>query len=159
ACQIASRTGRIAAIAILACAPMVAGFERGLGIHAVCFADSPMKALAARISKESQTGDILVIYPEFYATSFNWYYRVQLPVVCFPSLDRVELLDWNGLQSRLTDPTLPERAVEFVREKLRPGGRIWVIYNPSYKGARARMNYGDAFEHFLWKLDFAIPNR
>src|SRR5262249_40421485 len=83
ASQIASRTGRIAAIAILACAPMVAGFERGLGIHAVCFADSPMKALAARISKESQTGDILVIYPEFYATSFNWYYRGQLPVVCF----------------------------------------------------------------------------
>lgn len=157
ATRIPLTAGRVGLVALLAFSPMVSGLRRGLTLPSAVFAHSPLKAIAARISGEAKPGDVIVVYPEIYATTFNWYYRGDLPEVCYPALGRVELLDWHSYRSRLSDADAPKRAVAYVREHLEPGGRVWVIYNPNYEGKMAQLDYGDSFKRFVYELDRALP--
>ena len=157
ATRIPLTAARVGLVALLAFSPLVSGLRRGLTLPSAVFAHSPLKALAARVSAEAKPGDVIVVYPEIYATTFNWYYRGDLPEVCYPALGRVELLDWHSYRSRLSDGDAPKRAVAYVREHLEAGGRVWVIYNPNYAGKMAQLDYGDSFKRFIYELDLALP--
>jgi len=136
--------------------PIAMSGTRALGLQSRLFAHSPLKAVAERIAAEARPGDVIVIYPEFYATTFNWYYHGDLPEVCYPSVGRVELPRWHTLRRRLADPEAPGIAVRFVHDHLGPEGRIWVVYNPTYTGRRAEVEYGKSFEDMLWRLDMDL---
>lgn len=158
AMQFGNRIVGAVLIAAIAVSPMVSGVNRGLCIASTVFAPSPLRDVARRIDDAAEAGDVIVIYPEFYAATFNWYYRGDLPQVCYPALGRVELMDWHSYPARIEDPDSPQNAVAYVTEHLGDGGKIWVIYNPEYKGHRSGIDYGDSFIRFLRGLDQVVPN-
>lgn len=154
--RLKTRAERVIVVVLFIGVPIALSGFRALGLQSRLFAHSPLKALAQRITAEGRPGDVIVIYPEFYATTFNWYYRGDLPEVCYPAIGRVELPRWNSLRQRLADPQAPTIAARYVRDHLGPDGRIWVIYNPTYAGRRGEVDYGKSFEDLLWRLDMDL---
>lgn len=123
------------------------------GFRAAQWPKSPLRHMAQRVSEEAQEGDVIFIYPEPYATTFNWYYRSDLPQVCFPALGRVETVDWHTYADRVEDPESVGRAMAYLSEHLAPGGKVWLIYCPAYQGTRGgKIDYGDTPARIMREL-------
>lgn len=83
---------------------------------------TPLAQLAQIVRDQARDGDVIYIFPEFYASSFNWYYRGDLPQICYPTLKRVETVDWHTYADRIEDPQAITRAEEHLFARLGPTG-------------------------------------
>jgi hypothetical protein len=114
---------------------------------------SPLAYMASRVEKQARPGDVILIYPEPYASTFNWYYRGDLPQVCFPALGRVETVDWYTYADRVEDPRSVSRAMEYLFDHLGPEGRVWMIQSRAFVGTRGgKINYGDSLARIMRAL-------
>jgi len=89
---------------------------------------SSLREVAAFVQENSKPGDVIVIAPDYLATTFNYYYRDSLPQVSFPDepgrrVEEIEWLDYNLRWERATiTPTL-----QFVQQSLGPAGQVWLV--------------------------------
>ena len=113
------------------------------GFRAATRRKSPLAHMAERVEAQARPGDVIFIFPEPYASTFNWYYRGDLPQVCFPAVGRVETVDWHTYADRVEDPQSIDRAIEYLFTHLRPGGKVWMVQSRAFQGTRGgKIDYG-----------------
>jgi hypothetical protein len=90
---------------------------------------SNLREVASYVSMHVDRGDVIVIAPDYLASSFNYYYDGSEEQVAFPStFGRVEEITWVGWADRWKnaaqsiDPTL-----EYLASELQEGARLWFL--------------------------------
>ncbi|NOZ04875.1 MAG: hypothetical protein GXP41_00785 [Chloroflexi bacterium] len=89
---------------------------------------SSLREVAAFVEQNSRPGDVIVIAPDYLATTFNYYYQGTQPQVSFPDQPgrRVEEIEWLDYNRRWEHATITP-TLQFVQKSLGPGGRVWLI--------------------------------
>jgi len=90
---------------------------------------SSLREVAADVAAEARPGDVIVIAPDYLATTFNFYYQGPQVQVAFPaSLGRVEETVWAGYTRRWEDAAEAiEPSLIFIDQQLGDDGRIWFL--------------------------------
>lgn len=152
----------VAVTAFLVLCPWFArhGMAPGWGtFFAASYVPSPMREVAAELSKNAGPNDVIVLYPELFAPSLNWYFRGPQPQICYPATRRVELVDYASFPDRVENPAAPQQALDAALAALRGGGgRLWLIYNAArYRDRQSRIDYGRRFDEFADALARNFP--
>jgi len=114
---------RAAAIALL----LGIGISQAADVHAWLLPRSPAPRIADVIKSRSQPGDLILILPPAHASSFNFYYDGGLEEWAPPFRARITNMPWAGLVARMEDPEVLSGFVEALTDRLRRGGRVWVV--------------------------------
>jgi len=90
---------------------------------------SSLREVAARMEAEAGEGDVIIIAPDYLATTFNYYYAGDLVQVAFPaSLGRIEEIVWAHYGRRWDDASEAiEPTLSFVENRLGEDGRVWFL--------------------------------
>ena len=83
--------------------------------------------LAAAVTARARPDDVVVIAPEWIASSFNYYFTAPNRQIVFPSLRRIEMPEWNSPFGRISDPAALAAARDTISAIHARGGRIWLI--------------------------------
>jgi hypothetical protein len=102
---------------------------------------SNARELARAVTERARPSDLVVITPEWMASSFNYYFRAGNPQVTFPHIGRQEFTTFDNLVPRLEDPKAVVRALQVLDAAREAGKRVWFItareqglYNPATEG-------------------------
>jgi len=89
---------------------------------------SSLREVAAFVQQNSRPGDVIVIAPDYLATTFNYYYQGTQPQVSFPDRPgrRVEEIEWLDYNRRWEQATITP-TLQFVQQSLGPEGRVWLV--------------------------------
>ncbi len=90
---------------------------------------SSLREVAAHVEGRAEEGDVIIIAPDYLATTFNYYYGGKQTQVAFPaSLGRVEEIVWAHYGRRWEDAAEAiEPTLSFVGSNLGEGGHIWFL--------------------------------
>lgn len=90
---------------------------------------SSLREVAARVEAEAGKDDVIIIAPDYMATTFNYYYHGTQAQAAFPaSLGRVEEIVWANYSRRWQDASEAiEPTLAFAEARLGVGGRIWLL--------------------------------
>jgi uncharacterized membrane protein len=90
---------------------------------------SNLREIASYVSEHIGSDDVIVIAPDYLASTFNYYYLGPQKQAAFPAaLHRIEDITWLGWSEnwrnadRFVEPT-----VQYVAEEMPPGARLWFI--------------------------------
>ena len=93
---------------------------------------STMREVAQAVEREAGPADMILIAPDYLATTFNIYYHGSQPQIAFPwtmgRLEEIDCLGWNERWLRAAEAV--PATLEAVEEKLGAGGRLWFIAAP-----------------------------
>jgi 4-amino-4-deoxy-L-arabinose transferase-like glycosyltransferase len=112
----------------LACtAALMFGLYAG-GINRLATTDrSNARALANLIGNRSRPSDLVIVIPEWLASSFNHYFKPPNEQIDFPHEGREEAVDFAGLMPRMSDPAALRRTLSRVNEARASRRRVWLI--------------------------------
>lgn len=132
---------------------------------------SNLREVAAYVESRAAPGDVLIIAPDYLATTFNFYYRGSQKQVAFPMAPgRTEEIIWAEYNARWQQADRQiEPTVAFVDSALGPGGRVWLIGpvqsyqgNPMFEQIRAlkarldaRFSLEEEITHFRGPVETA----
>jgi uncharacterized membrane protein len=88
---------------------------------------SNARELATSIAARSEPTDIIVLMPEWLASSFNHYFTPANEQIDYPREGREEAVDFANLMPRLRDPAALARVVSRVEKASKQGRRVWLI--------------------------------
>lgn len=88
---------------------------------------SNARELALTVAERTRAGDLLVIVPEWLASSFNRYYAPKVEQMDFPSMGREGAVDFSDVLARLRDPAAAEHAWARITDARMAGRRVWLI--------------------------------
>ena len=96
---------------------------------AVTAVTSDLREVAAYVEAQAGPGDVIIVTPDYLATTFNFYYRGPQKQVAFPSPPgRVEEIIWANYGDRWAQAEAAiEPTLQYIRESLGPGGRVWLV--------------------------------
>ena len=83
--------------------------------------------LAAAVTAQARPDDVVVIAPEWIASSFNYYFTAPNRQIVFPNLSRIETPEWNSPFGRIADPAALAAARDTISAIHGRGARIWLI--------------------------------
>ncbi|MGQ9516735.1 MAG: hypothetical protein ACUVT1_05670, partial [Anaerolineae bacterium] len=90
---------------------------------------STLREVAAAIEERAGPADVILIAPDYLATTFNMYYHGSQPQIAFPwtmgRLEEIDCVGWNGRWRRAAEAV--PATLEEVEERLGAGGRLWFI--------------------------------
>lgn len=92
---------------------------------------SNARELASAVALRSRPTDLIVITPEWLASSFNRYYRLPLEQIDYPHLGREERIDFTDMLPRFKDEGVASRIRERIRQERVHGRRVWLITDPA----------------------------
>ena len=75
---------------------------------------SNAKEVAAAVSASTQQNDLLIVAPEWLASSFNRYYLPQVEQVDFPHFGREGAVDFVGIHERIADTRALEHLTQVI---------------------------------------------
>jgi len=89
---------------------------------------SSLREIAWHVEQHSAARDVIVIAPDYLATTFNYYYPGDQPQVAYPNEPgrRVEDIVWTDYDRRWEAATITP-TLRFVERTLPPNGRVWLI--------------------------------
>jgi hypothetical protein len=120
-------TDRRARIAVAFALTAVIGTSQVADVDAWLRPRSPAPQIADAIGRAGRSGDLILIMPPAHASSFNFYYDGELEQWAPPFQSRITNMPWAGLLARLEDRETMAEFVAALDDRLRRGGRIWVI--------------------------------
>jgi 4-amino-4-deoxy-L-arabinose transferase-like glycosyltransferase len=90
---------------------------------------SNLREIAAYVSQHIGSEDMIVVAPDYLASTFNYYYPGPQKQAAFPAaLDRVEDITWLGWAEKWKNADqFVEPTVQYVAEELPAGARLWFI--------------------------------
>ena len=90
---------------------------------------SSLREASAELEREAGPEDVIVIAPDYLATTFNFYYHGPQVQVAFPaSLGRVEETIWAGYSRRWKDAAEAiDPSLTYIDEHLGEEGRVWFL--------------------------------
>jgi hypothetical protein len=83
--------------------------------------------VAAAVAALLQPGDLVVVSPEWMASSFNHYFPPQSPQIVFPAYGQRTLVSFRDVAARLADPVAYSRAAARIDAQRAAGGRVWLV--------------------------------
>ncbi|MGQ9666639.1 MAG: glycosyltransferase family 39 protein [Anaerolineae bacterium] len=90
---------------------------------------STLREVAAAIEERAGPADVILIAPDYLATTFNMYYHGSQPQIAFPwtmgRLEEIDCVGWNERWRRAAEAV--PATLEEVEERLDAGGRLWFI--------------------------------
>jgi mannosyltransferase len=90
---------------------------------------SSLREIAATVQREAGPNDMIVIAPDYLATTFNTYYRGDQPQIAFPwTMGRLEEIDCTGWSDRWYHAAEATPAtLEAIDSQLGEGDRVWLV--------------------------------
>lgn len=90
---------------------------------------STLREVARHIEAQAGPRDVIVIAPDYYATTFNYYFRGSQPQVAFPEPPgRVQEIVWTGWRERWVNAALAvEATLQFIVQSTPPDARVWLV--------------------------------
>lgn len=125
-----------------------AGIVRLLTSH-----KSNAREIAAAVTARSTPRDIIILMPEWLASSYNRYYKPGNAQIDYPREGREDAVDFAGLMPRLRDTAALTRAIVRVNEARAQGRRVWLISERPYFLPLTSKNKED-----LHKIDLMKPH-
>ena len=105
----------------------VGGIARLLTTH-----KSNARELAAAIAAKSRPNDLVLLVPEWLASSFNRYFEPANEQIDYPRTGREDAVDFAGLMPRLKDPAALMRTAGALNEARTAGRRVWLVSERPY---------------------------
>lgn len=93
---------------------------------------SNAREMAANISLRTQSTDLVIIAPEWLASSFNRYYRPSVEQIDYPHFGREGAVDFAGIRGRLIDPEAFRLIKARIGNARRAGRRVWLATDSAY---------------------------
>lgn len=91
---------------------------------------SNARELAAAVAREVDKADLVVIAPEWHASSFNRYFSPPNQQINFPNFYRTGAVDYLKIRSRTADARALERLDREIIEARKRQRRVWVVWSP-----------------------------
>ena len=90
---------------------------------------SNLREIASYVSAEIARDDVIVIAPDYLASSFNYYYDGPQEQIAFPStFGRVEDITWVGWEERWKNAAQSiEPTIQYLASDLQEGERLWFL--------------------------------
>lgn len=88
---------------------------------------SNAREIAEAVAMRSRPSDLLIVAPEWLASSFNRYYQMPNEQVDFPHFGRETTVDFAGMRDRTVDPRALARMKDKIAEVRRDGRRVWLV--------------------------------
>jgi hypothetical protein len=90
---------------------------------------SNLREIASYVSQQVGSDDVIVIAPDYLASTFNYYYPGSQKQAAFPAaLHRVEDITWLGWSENWRNADrFVEPMLQYVAEELPAGARLWYI--------------------------------
>ncbi len=93
---------------------------------------STLREVAMTVERKAGPADVIVIAPDYLATTFNIYYHGDQPQIAFPwtmgRLEEIDCVGWNERWMRAAE-AVPETLIA-IEEQLGAGGLVWFIAAP-----------------------------
>jgi uncharacterized membrane protein len=119
----ASGQGRLAAVATLA---LIAAYAGQLPTQ-YTLPRSSARELARDLAPKTMPSDLILIAPEFVASSFNRYYSLPTEQIDFPVMGRTGAMFFDRTAQRFGDPTALAEAERRLAATHAAGRRVWLI--------------------------------
>jgi hypothetical protein len=88
---------------------------------------SNAREVASLVAAYTRPSDLVVITPEWIASSFNRYYSLQVEQVDYPHLGREGAIDFSRMLERLEDEGAAAQTREEISQARRAGNRVWLV--------------------------------
>lgn len=92
---------------------------------------SNARELAAAVAAHTEPTDLVIVAPEWLASSFNRYYAPAVEQIDFPHFGREGVVDFSSVRDRTMDPRALARVRQRIAEVRAAGRRVWLILDPS----------------------------
>lgn len=93
---------------------------------------SNARETAAAISLRTQSTDLVIVAPEWLASSFNRYYRPSVEQIDYPHFGRQGAVDFAGIRGRTIDPDAFLLIKQRIANARREGRRVWLVTDSAY---------------------------
>lgn len=88
---------------------------------------SNAKEVASAVAARTKPSDLVIIAPEWLASSFNRYYQPQVQQIDFPYFGREGAVDFDGIRERIADPAAFARLLPIIADAKQTGRRVWLM--------------------------------
>ena len=90
---------------------------------------STLREIASVVEEEAAPNDMIVVAPDYLATTFNTYYEGKQSQIAFPwtmrRLEEIDCVGWNDRWLRAGDAV--PATLDAIDAELEPGDRVWLI--------------------------------
>jgi len=93
---------------------------------------SNAKELALTVTANSRPSDLLIIAPEWIASSFNRYYGPNVEQIDFPEFGREGAIRFTAMRDRTVSQSALIRVKRRITEARRDERRVWLIIESAY---------------------------
>jgi uncharacterized membrane protein len=88
---------------------------------------SNAREFTGALSARTRPSDIVIVVPEWLASSFNRYYRMPVEQIDFPYFGREGLVDFSGIFERIADPAAIDRLRRVLADARSANRRVWLV--------------------------------
>jgi mannosyltransferase len=88
---------------------------------------SNARELALAVESRTRPTDLMILTPEWMASSFNRYYLGPVEQIDYPHFGREEAVNFAGMRARFTDDAAAARVRERINQAREQNRRVWLI--------------------------------
>jgi hypothetical protein len=88
---------------------------------------SNARELASAVASETVPSDVLIISPEWLASSFNRYYRPTIEQIDYPVMKRESAVDFTHVLGRFRNDSALNKVFDHIDRFRRDGRRVWLV--------------------------------
>ncbi|HUQ18633.1 MAG TPA: glycosyltransferase family 39 protein [Gemmatimonadaceae bacterium] len=92
---------------------------------------SNAREIARAVAARTQPSDLLLILPEWLASSFNYYYEPGIEQIDYPRFNREGAISYSRMMERFLDPAAFSAIQNSISNARQNGRRVWVIIDRS----------------------------
>jgi hypothetical protein len=89
---------------------------------------SNAREIAAAVAADARPADLIVLFPEFIATSFNRYFEGANPEIALPHVGRETVVRFDETAARFADPAAARVSLDSVGAARAEGRGVWFVY-------------------------------
>jgi 4-amino-4-deoxy-L-arabinose transferase-like glycosyltransferase len=112
------------------CTILAEGFLVLMGLSGFSFAGNGKTntdLVAAYVAAEETSGDLLILVPGAFGSSFNYYYQGALSQIDYPVVGRVGLYEFDDDFHRVASMKALQVTLDSMRSACRAGRRLWLV--------------------------------
>jgi hypothetical protein len=93
---------------------------------------SNAREFAAAMAAKAEPSDLVIVTPEWMASSFNRYYTPSIEQIDYPHLGREGAVEFADLLGRMSDPRAFAIVQQRIAEARQAGRRTWLVMDRAY---------------------------
>src|SRR5579884_308826 len=105
------------------------------------FVKSNAREVALAVASQAQPSDLIVVAPEWLASSFNYYFASNNQQIDYPHEGKEGAISFADFAARLADPAALQRVEGELAQAHAAGRRVWFLVDHTY--LKKRVPYGE----------------